>query len=31
MGLTNLLDVIGDDWEILKDFGTDVLLRNKNL
>jgi FkbM family methyltransferase len=31
MGLTNLLDVIGNDWEILKDFGTDVLLKNKTI
>jgi 2-O-methyltransferase len=31
MGLTNIMNLLGNDWEILKDFGTDVLLRNKNL
>lgn len=31
IGLTNIMNLLGNDWEILKDFGTDVLLRNKNL
>lgn len=29
--LTNIMNLLGENWEILKDFGTDVLLRNKNL
>ena len=27
----DILKSLGDSWEIVKDFGTDVLLRNKNL
>jgi FkbM family methyltransferase len=26
-----ILKLLGDDWEIIQDFGTDVLLRNKTL
>jgi hypothetical protein len=29
--LTNILDVISNDWEIMIDFGTDVLLKNKTI
>lgn len=31
MGLTSLLDVISNDWEVIIDFGTDVLLKNKTI
>jgi len=31
MGLTNLLDIISNDWEVMIDFGTDVLLKNKTI
>ena len=26
-----LLELLGDNWEVLHDFGTDILLRNKAL
>ena len=29
--LENLLKLIGDNWEVIKDFGYDVLLKNKTL
>jgi FkbM family methyltransferase len=29
--LENLLNLMGDNWELIKDFGSDVLLKNKSL
>lgn len=29
--LNSLLNLLGDSWELVKDFGSDVLLKNKNL
>lgn len=29
--LVQLTSIIGDNWEVVQDFGTDVLLKNKNL
>jgi FkbM family methyltransferase len=29
--LENLLNLLGDNWEVIKDFGSDVLLKNKTL
>jgi len=29
--LAQLTSIIGDNWEVVQDFGTDVLLKNKNL
>jgi FkbM family methyltransferase len=29
--LENLLNLMGDNWELVKDFGSDVLLKNKSL
>ena len=31
INLERLTKFMGDDWEVIHDFGTDVLLRNKNL
>lgn len=31
IGLKNIIDLISSDWVIVKDFGTDVLLKNKKL
>jgi hypothetical protein len=29
--LENLLNLMGDNWELIRDFGSDVLLKNKSL
>jgi 2-O-methyltransferase len=29
--LNSLLNLLGDSWELVKDFGSDMLLKNKNL
>lgn len=29
--LSNILKLLGNDWEIVKDFKTDILLKNKNI
>jgi FkbM family methyltransferase len=29
--LENLLNLMGDGWEVVKDFGSDILLKNKKL
>jgi FkbM family methyltransferase len=31
LNLSNLLTLMGDKWELIMDFGSDVLLKNKNL
>jgi FkbM family methyltransferase len=31
INLAQLTSIIGDNWEVVQDFGTDVLLKNKNL
>jgi hypothetical protein len=29
--LDSLLNLLGDNWELIRDFGSDVLLKNKSL